>query len=132
MWAKMGTAVMDRRKCLAWEFGERCLICDEACPYDAIRLRSVPDRGVDVPFVLEDRCTGCGFCEHACPVRAVPAIRVTPMAELRLAEGSYRSRGRQIGLDIGRSEQVERKVPGRSQKTGEGASESGLPPGFSE
>ncbi len=100
-WAKMGTAVLYPSKCLAWEFDEPCLICDEACPYGAIGLKRIEGNKVAVPFVSEDKCLGCGFCEYSCPVRAEAAIRVSPMGEIRIATGSYRQRAKQLGLKIG-------------------------------
>jgi MauM/NapG family ferredoxin protein len=127
IWAKIGTAQILRQKCLAWEFDRRCLVCDEVCPYDAISLRSVAEASVPVPYVNESRCSGCGFCEHHCPVQARAAIIVEPMEALRLQEGSYREKGRAAGLNlsIGRRPRPEKAPYGPP-------SESGLPPGFTE
>jgi NAD-dependent dihydropyrimidine dehydrogenase PreA subunit len=36
-----------------------------------------------LPYVDYDKCTGCGICEHVCPYKAVPAIRVTSDNESR-------------------------------------------------
>ncbi|MEF8823700.1 MAG: 4Fe-4S binding protein [Desulfohalobiaceae bacterium] len=127
MWAKMGTAVVDRRKCLAWEWGERCLVCDEACSYGAVELSREPGVDVAVPHVREDRCTGCGACEFACPVVDRPAIAVSSMAEIRLEGGSYREEGRRRGLAISREERERPEKPRREDSGGGG---SDLPPGF--
>ena len=123
MWAKMGTAVIDTDTCLAWAHGQSCLICDEACPYGAVRLKRIQEQDVAVPVVRFEQCTGCGFCEHACPVQAQPSIRVTPMWQMRLEQGSYVHEGRRIGLDISRGghDDDEEEVPSQ-----------GLPPGFSD
>ncbi|MCF8029344.1 MAG: 4Fe-4S binding protein [Desulfohalobiaceae bacterium] len=126
VWAKMGTAVVDRRKCLAWEWGERCLVCDEACSYGAVELIQEPGLEVAVPSVREDRCTGCGACEFACPVVDRPAIAVSSMAEIRLATGSYREEGERRGLDISRKG----RESGEKQERREEREASGLPPGF--
>jgi len=128
IWAKIGTAQILRQKCLAWEFDRGCLVCDEVCPYDAIALRSVPGASVSVPFVDESRCSGCGFCEHYCPVQARPAIIVEPMEAMRLSEGSFRESGRAVGLNlgIGRPPLPEKALPGKGKSSG------GLPPGFTD
>jgi MinD superfamily P-loop ATPase len=129
----VGTAQILRHKCLAWELDRKCLVCDEVCPYDAIVLERVTGIKVPVPFVIENRCSGCGYCEHHCPVEAMPAIVVEPMEALRLAEGSYRQKGRSIGLTLElrrkspRIENDQPPVPLNGGDTG-----SGLPPGFSE
>jgi MauM/NapG family ferredoxin protein len=128
-WAKMGTASITPSLCLAWEFGRSCLVCDEACPYGAIHLKRLPEQEVAVPFVNEDACTGCGYCEHACPVTGEPAIAVTPMGALRLREGSYRETGRRLGLSLDRGgEAAESRSEGLS---GADQENGGLPPGFS-
>lgn len=99
-WAKVGTAMILRHKCLAWEWNKKCLVCDEVCPYDAIDLRRVATHSHPVPFVDGSKCSGCGFCEYHCPVRPASAIVVAPMEELRLGTGSYQAAGRDMGLTL--------------------------------
>jgi len=125
-WAKTGTAHVLRQKCLAWEFNRKCLVCDEVCPYNALEFRRAEGLDVAVPHVVEDKCTGCGWCERHCPVTAVPAIVVEPMGALRLAAGSYRETGRAMGLRIERRPDAGHAAPPLPSPGGEG----GLPPGF--
>ncbi len=96
LYAKIGTAVLLRERCLVWEQDKTCLVCDEICPYDAIEFREVEGRRR--PFVTESRCNGCGYCEHKCPVQGESAIIVARMGELRLASGSYVAEARQRGF----------------------------------
>jgi MauM/NapG family ferredoxin protein len=98
--AKVGTAYLNRQKCLAWELAKKCLICDEVCPFDAVEFRVIPGHRIAVPFINENRCSGCGYCEHHCPVRSVPAIVVEPMLALRLSGGSYCARAREMGYSF--------------------------------
>jgi MauM/NapG family ferredoxin protein len=86
--AKIGTAVIIRETCVAWAKNRLCLLCDEACPYNAIVFR--PVEGHKRPFVDESRCNGCGMCEAVCPVNGEAAIVVYPMGEIRQKEGSYK------------------------------------------
>jgi MauM/NapG family ferredoxin protein len=77
--AGIGTAAIDPSRCLPWAAGQRCVICLDACPdtYRAIELRPIAP-GEFRPFVKESSCTGCGICEHRCPVEGESAIRVLP------------------------------------------------------
>ncbi len=86
-YARVGTAVITRDKCLAWEQNKLCIICDEQCPYNAIVFKHVD--GHKRPFVDETKCNGCGICEEKCPIIGESAIVVTPMGEVRLKDGSY-------------------------------------------
>ena len=122
-WAKLGTAVVRQNKCLAWEQDLPCLVCDEACPYDAIRLEKRPGKKAGVPVVDARRCAGCGFCENKCPVKAEAAIYVTPLGAQRLAAGSFARIGRASGLDIVRASERAPEAPQRFE---------GAPPGFDE
>jgi ferredoxin len=74
---RMGSAVVDRETCVAWTGTLLCRTCYNVCPF--------PDEAIDLPMlrpeVLEDGCTGCGICVHACPVSAEggrKAINVEP------------------------------------------------------
>ncbi|MEJ2716132.1 MAG: 4Fe-4S binding protein [Deltaproteobacteria bacterium] len=96
--AKVGTAWIVRENCLVWEQDKKCLVCDEACPYNAISFRAVPGKLNAAPFVVENRCLGCGWCETKCPVEGASAIRVNIMGEVRLASGSYQQKAREYGL----------------------------------
>ncbi|WP_027370052.1 4Fe-4S binding protein [Desulfovermiculus halophilus] len=129
MWAKMGTAAIDRQLCLAWEWDRGCLVCDEACPYGAIDMQQIAGNQEAVPVVLENRCTGCGACEHACPVQGRAAIRVVSTGSQRMAQGSYRTRGRQLGLAISRGQRDEAV---QSSPTSPGTKGDDLPPGFGQ
>jgi polyferredoxin len=88
---RMGTASIDRSRCIAWEQQKLCLICDEICPFAAIDFRLVLDAEGESkrPFVNEEVCTGCGLCEMKCPVEGRSAILVSATGEERLLTGTY-------------------------------------------
>ncbi len=90
-YVKVGTAVIHKEMCLAWEQDKVCLICDEACPYNAIDSKLVDILGVKLvrPFINEELCTGCGICESRCPINGPSAIEVLPIGEERIRTGSY-------------------------------------------
>lgn len=131
IWAKVGTAHILRHKCLAWEFGKKCLICDESCAYNAVEFKMTPGIPVAVPFINENKYSGCGSCEHNCPVQARAAIIVEPMGSLRLKTGSYQQQGREIGLVLELT-YAKRFEPSLYQQENKDSGEPGLPPGFTE
>ncbi len=96
--AKVGTAYIIRRNCLVWEQDKKCLVCDEVCPYNAVSFRPVPDLKHAAPFVTENQCLGCGWCEERCPVEGAAAIRVNIIDEVRLASESYVQKAQEYGL----------------------------------
>jgi ferredoxin len=100
LWAKTGTAVIYKEKCLAWEHKKGCLVCDEVCLFKAVEFRFEAGNPVPVPAVHEERCTGCGYCEHYCPVQNQSAIVVSPMGAIRLARGSYLETAKRQGLNF--------------------------------
>lgn len=81
----IGHAYIDRNRCIPWADNRICLVCEEMCPLPekAIRLEDVTVPGPDGemveirrPYVLRDRCIGCGICENRCPLAGEAAIRV--------------------------------------------------------
>lgn len=90
-YVKLGTAVIDRHRCVAWEQEQLCLICDEICPYDAIefKINTTYTATLKRPFVLEDKCTGCGWCENKCPTYGRGAIEIYSIGEERKSDGRY-------------------------------------------
>jgi len=75
---KIGTAKIERERCLVWTGKGDCLVCMEYCPVGAIFVDS---RGR--PVVNPELCTGCGLCEENCPVLGKAAIRVSNKGERR-------------------------------------------------
>jgi Polyferredoxin len=93
---KIGTAIVDQSRCIAWRGERRCLTCMGHCPYQAIDEKSAL-QGVDGPsgpMVDKDLCTGCGKCEYVCPMETVPAIRVQSHGERRVTTGPFISDSR--------------------------------------
>jgi polyferredoxin len=89
---RIGTAFLDRGRCLPWAMATPCIVCEEWCPTSpkAIYLReetAVDGEGNEVvvmrPHVDPALCTGCGACEYACPVYDRKAIYITSVGESR-------------------------------------------------
>ncbi|NOZ63544.1 MAG: 4Fe-4S binding protein [Caldiserica bacterium] len=69
---KIGTATINRKRCIAWKGEALCLICMEYCPVQAIWADEK-----NRPYVVGGNvCIGCGQCENHCPVEGAAAIRV--------------------------------------------------------
>jgi MauM/NapG family ferredoxin protein len=124
LFAKVGTARIDKTRCIAWEQDKKCLICDEICPYNAIVSRFAADHPITVPVIDEDKCNGCGYCESKCPVTGEAAIVVEPLGELRLASGSYKEKAKELGLVfLAKGKVREQTILNRDQQEGKGAAE---------
>jgi formate hydrogenlyase subunit 6/NADH:ubiquinone oxidoreductase subunit I len=89
---RIGTAFVDRSRCLTWAEGKICSICRNWCPVSpkAIHMQSESLAGRDGglfkikhPYVDPELCIGCGTCEYACPVVGQSAIYVTAAGESR-------------------------------------------------
>lgn len=99
----MGTAYINRSKCIPWVWDKNCGKCEEHCPVPgkAIHFYQPGDRGraggraashgrsrtdaqgglaedatIRRPYVIAAHCIGCGQCEYVCPVEGQAAIRV--------------------------------------------------------
>ncbi len=74
----VGHAVWIKDNCVVLTDGVRCGNCARHCPTGAIQMVDYegPNGKVQVPAVDENKCIGCGACEHLCPARPFSAIYV--------------------------------------------------------
>ena len=68
----IGLARVDKKKCIAWEKREYCVVCQEYCPYQAVI--EVEQNGVQCPVIDEQKCRGCGACESQCPALPIAIV----------------------------------------------------------
>jgi polyferredoxin len=88
---RIGTAFIDRGRCLPWAMETPCIVCEEFCPVSpkaiVVAEETVAvdgeERKLLKPSVRPDRCNGCGACEFICPVNDRAAIRVSSVGESR-------------------------------------------------
>ncbi len=92
---KIGTAMIDKGRCLPWAHARPCIMCEEVCPtpkkavwFEEVKVRDRQGRisVVKQPHVDLELCIGCGICESKCPVLGRPAIAVTSVGESRSRE----------------------------------------------
>lgn len=57
----IGVAVIVKKYCIAWDW-VGCVACVDRCPLKAIELDEVKR-----PFIIKEKCNGCGECEVVCP-----------------------------------------------------------------
>lgn len=70
----IGTARIDMQTCLAYQ-NSFCTVCSEQCPVQgAIELTN------GKPRIVEQKCTGCGICQHVCPAPQ-NAVMLMPLRE---------------------------------------------------
>ena len=91
----IGRAYIDRNTCIPWSEGRDCLVCQELCPTPTkaivfqtttvtqgagsaggVATTAGQTATVKLPYVVPERCIGCGICQYNCPVANEAAIRV--------------------------------------------------------
>ncbi len=92
---RIGSAFIDRGRCLPWSVDTPCIVCEEVCPTtpkavyfkpETVVVRDGSQRTLQRPQVDLTRCWGCGVCEARCPIFDRAAIRVTSVGESRSRE----------------------------------------------
>ena len=96
--SRMGVAVIDTSACVAF-WGIQCDACHRACPLidEAIVIEYDKNERTGkhaflTPVVVNDVCTGCGMCEHAC-ITEKAAITIIPRDVVLGKAGSHYVKG---------------------------------------
>jgi formate hydrogenlyase subunit 6/NADH:ubiquinone oxidoreductase subunit I len=92
MGVRIGTAMIDKGRCLPFASATPCIVCEEVCPtpkkaiwLEDVRVKDRDGREILVrqPHVDLSLCIGCGICEARCPVVGRPAVYVSSVGETR-------------------------------------------------
>jgi ferredoxin len=89
---RIGSAMIDKGRCLPFAHAAPCIVCQEVCPtpekaiwFEDARVKNRKGETLTLrqPHVDLNLCVGCGICEAKCPVLGRPAITVTSIGESR-------------------------------------------------
>lgn len=89
---RIGTAFVNRSRCLPWANQIPCVVCEEVCPVAPKAIQTFDEEEKNVfgklvvlnkPHIVPDLCIGCGICQSECPVQDNPAVYVTAVGESR-------------------------------------------------
>jgi polyferredoxin len=89
---KIGTALIDKGRCLPYAFNIPCIVCEEVCPtpkksiwFETVKVKDRMGKEILLkqPKVDIQLCVGCGICETKCPVKGKPAIYIISANESR-------------------------------------------------
>jgi len=81
----IGTAFIDKNRCLPYAYNTNCMVCEEHCPtspkaiyFEEEILEDNNNKKIlKKPKVNPRLCIGCGICQYKCPVTDKPAIYIT-------------------------------------------------------
>jgi len=76
---QIGHAVWIGQNCVPLRDGVACGNCAKHCPSGSITMMPYDpedEASPKIPIINEERCIGCGACEHVCPARPFSAIFV--------------------------------------------------------
>ncbi len=80
--APIGIARLDMHRCTPALWGQCETECVEACPFDALHLRTpTPEDSREYPIIDDAKCPGCGACVLACSPMDALTIRPHGAAE---------------------------------------------------
>ena len=91
----IGKAVLNRNHCLPLARKINCIVCEEHCPIPQKAIRSRIEQQTDdsgrritlqIPYVVDELCNGCGICENVCPLEGKPGIEVFAVKDKRPIE----------------------------------------------
>lgn len=72
----LGVVSINEQHCHAYQ-DHFCLTCVNSCPESG---KAISTDHIGRPFIIKDKCTGCGVCINVCPAEK-PAIRILHTGE---------------------------------------------------
>ncbi len=112
----MGLAYFNKNLCIPYAKNEDCIVCEEHCPLHpkAIQIDekgvTLPDgsvKRIKYPYIVVERCIGCGICENKCPLPGDAAVVVMAERDRNIVTGGGQGAGGGQGGGGGQGRQLQ-------------------------